>query len=385
MQHLKTTLNPDKKLNNYKMKKILFLSPLPPPYYGSAMSSEMCLEILQKSKKFEVKNIKLNYSKDMSDIGRLNINKIKGIIKVSKKIKLEIKEFNPDIIYFVPATSGLGLIRDAYFVKQIKKTWRKEILFHIRSRITSKDWNNKIYQKLYKTMLSNQKVIVLDELLKKDLHNLTKDSNILILPNAIKNELTEPEFKRIIQKRKRQNSFNLLFLSNMDESKGWKKLLETCKILKELNIDFKCNFVGAMLSKKNEIKFKKFVSQNNLQDNVKYLGVKTGKEKNKILETSDMLIFPTEYKLETFGRVIIEAMMFGLPVIANGIASIPTIIQHGRTGFVLEKNSPEEIVNYIIKLRDRKLREKMGIIGRKRFLDEYEIENYAKRFEKIIF
>jgi len=39
------------------MKKILFLSPLPPPHYGSAMSSKMCLEILQKSKDFEIKNI----------------------------------------------------------------------------------------------------------------------------------------------------------------------------------------------------------------------------------------------------------------------------------------------------------------------------------------
>lgn len=68
------------------MKKILFLSPLPPPYYGSAMSSQMCLNILKNSKDFEVRNIKLNYSKEMNDIGKINFNKIKGMLKVSKQI-----------------------------------------------------------------------------------------------------------------------------------------------------------------------------------------------------------------------------------------------------------------------------------------------------------
>ena len=59
-------------------EKILFLSPLPPPYYGSAMSSEMCLNILKNSKDFQIENIKLNYSKEMSDVGKINTDKIKG-------------------------------------------------------------------------------------------------------------------------------------------------------------------------------------------------------------------------------------------------------------------------------------------------------------------
>ena len=366
------------------MKKILFLSPLPPPHYGSAMSSQMCLDILQKSKSFNARNIKLNYSKEMNDIGKINFDKISGIFKVSKQIRQELESFSPDIVYFVPATSGLGLIRDAYFIKQIKKLRKGKILFHVRSRMTEKDWKNKIYQKLYKKMFSNQKAIVLDESLKADLHNLIKDKDILILPNAIKNELSESQFKKITQQRKKQNSFNLLFLSNMDESKGWLKTLEACKILRERNINFKCNFVGACPSEKTKIKFNKFISKNNLQKNIKYLGKKTGQEKNKIFATSDILIFPTEYKLETFGRVIIEGMMFGLPVIANGIAAIPTIIQHGETGFVLKQNTPEEIANYIIKLQDKILREKMGEMGRKRFLIEYEIKKYENKFIKIL-
>ncbi|MDP2947549.1 MAG: glycosyltransferase family 4 protein, partial [Nanoarchaeota archaeon] len=110
-----------------------------------------------------------------------------------------------------------------------------------------------------------------------------------------------------------------------------------------------------------------------------------GKEKDDILAHSNILAFPTEYPPETFGRVNIEAMMFALPVVANGIAAIPSIIKHKKTGFILKENSPEEIANYLEELiSNPKLREKMGKAGRKKFLKEFEIRNYEKKFLSIL-
>lgn len=373
------------KNKNQKKKKVLFLSPLTPPFYGSSMSSEMCLDILKNSKDFNIKNIKLNYSKEISNAGKLNLNKIKGIFKVKKNIKKELKKFNPDTIYFMPATSSFGLIRDYLFVEEIKKNWNREILFHLRSRISQKDWNNKFYRRLYKKMFLDEKVIVLDESLERDLHNLTPKKNIVILPNAIKNEISEKQLKTIIGERGKSNEFNILFLSNMDETKGWFRLLEACKILKEKGIGFKCNFVGEWLSNKEKDKFFNYIKENKLEENAFYLGGKRGKEKNNIFKKSNVLVFPTEYKLETFGRVIIEAMMFGLPVIANGIASIPTTVQDGKTGFVLKENTKEEIAEKIGRLiNGKKLRTKMGIAGRKRFLKYYTLDVYKKKFLEVL-
>lgn len=363
-------------------KKILFLSPLPPPHYGSAMSSEMCLNILKDSNEFEVKNIKLNYSRDMDDIGKINLGKIRGIFHVKKQIKEKIKKFQPDLIYFVPATYGLGLFRDSSFVSIIKKLTNKKIIFHVRSRIEEKHWNNKLFRSRYKKMFAKQRVIVLDKSLKKDLHGLIDEESFFILPNAIKNEVNDTKLKKILLKRNKEKQFNVLFLSHMNRTKGWFKLLQACSILHKKDINFICNFVGGWWNKEDEGMFYNFIKTNNLEKNVFYLGKKSGKDKNEILARSKLLVYPTE--LDTFGRVIIEAMMFGLPVIANGITSIPTTIQHKKTGFVLKHNSPKEISDYIWKLiPNQRLREKMGIAGRKRFLEEYEIESYKKRFLKI--
>jgi glycosyltransferase involved in cell wall biosynthesis len=358
------------------MKKVLFLSPLPPPYYGSAMSSEMCLKILKNSKEFQVRNIKLNYSKEMSDVGKINLDKIKGIFNVKKNIRKQMKEFYPDVVYFVPATSGLGLIRDSFFIREIKKHFKKKILFHIRSRTIRTLLNNFFYRKMF----TKQKAIVLGKQLVNDVSKWIKKEEILILPNAIKNEISDFELKKILKERRENKNFNILFLSNMDKTKGWPKLLQACKILNEKNIDFKCNFVGAWQSEKDEKYFYDFIKKNNLEKKVFVHGRKTGKEKDSFLKKANVLVFPTEYKLETFGRVILEAMMFGLPVIANGIATIPNTIEDGKTGFILKENKGEEIASLIMKKIDWN---KLGKRGRERFLKEFEMKKYGASFLNI--
>lgn len=360
------------------MKKVLFISPLPPPYYGSALSSEMCLDILKKDKNFQVKNIKINFSKELSDVGKINLEKLKGYFRVKEKIKKEIKEFNPDLIYIVPATSGFGLIRDSAIVNYCKKRSNKKIILHIRSRILKNDWNSWYKRKLLINLLKENKIILLGERLVKDLDNFVLKENIFILPNSIENEISDKEFLKI----KKPEKMNLLFLSNMDREKGWTKVLDACLELKRKKVNFKCNFVGAWVNKEDEDYFNKFVFENKLKKKVFYLGRKVGIEKNKILEKTDILIFPTEYKLETFGRVILEGAMFGVPTIANSIATIPDIIEDEKTGVLLKENTGKEIAENILKIKNKS--KEMGILARKRFLKYYELKEYKKKFIKII-
>ncbi len=371
-----------------KKKKILFLSPLPPPYYGSALSSAECLDILKNSGNFKVRNIKLNYSRKMSDIGKINLEKIRGFLRGKKEIKKLLKKFHPELIYFVPATDGLGLIRDYLFFRDIKKIDNKQkIVLHIRSRIPKENWRKRLFKRIYTEIFgfSNTYVIVLGEELIADLNNLVPRKRIFILPNAIKNEIGEKELKEIIKKRAKESVVNILFLSNMDKTKGWPKLLQACKILNEKGIEFRCFFAGAWVNEQDKKYFFEFVRKNNLEKKIVYIGPVGQNEKKRLLEKTHILVFPTEYKLETFGRVNIEAMMFAIPVIANAIATIPSIVKDKKTGFLLEKNTPEEIAEKIeILAKNRKLAERMGIEGRKRFLKNFEIEKYKREFIKIL-
>ena len=57
--------------------------------------------------------------------------------------------------------------------------------------------------------------------------------------------------------------------------------------------------------------------------------------KRALLAGADALLFPIEWD-EPFGLVMVEALAAGTPVIGFRRASVPEVIEDGRTGFVVD-------------------------------------------------
>ena len=69
--------------------------------------------------------------------------------------------------------------------------------------------------------------------------------------------------------------------------------------------------------------------------NAEYIGEIDETEKGDFLGGAVALLFPIEWP-EPFGLVMIEAMSCGTPVIAFNRGSVPEVIEHGVTGFIVE-------------------------------------------------
>ncbi len=74
-------------------------------------------------------------------------------------------------------------------------------------------------------------------------------------------------------------------------------------------------------------------------EGVDFLGELNDVEKNDFLGNAEALLFPVAWP-EPFGIVMIEAMACGTPVIAWNCGSVPEVIEHGVTGFIV--NNEEE-------------------------------------------
>ena len=68
---------------------------------------------------------------------------------------------------------------------------------------------------------------------------------------------------------------------------------------------------------------------------VEFLGEIGDHEKSDFLGNAHALLFPIDWP-EPFGLVMIEAMACGTPVIAWNRGSVPEIVSHGETGFVVD-------------------------------------------------
>ena len=362
-----------------RKKIILFLSPLPPPYYGSAMSSEFCLSILKKSNDYEVVNFKLNYSREFRDMGKISAYKVFGYFNLVIRTIIYSIRVRPCLVYVMPALNGFGFIRDIS-LSMLLGIINKRMIYHIRTRVGKYDSIGVLKKKMLMSIFRKGDVIVLGDELVGDVDRFLCVDRIHVLSNAIKQTLEDEEYDEIMKRRLKCDLLRIVFISNMMMEKGWFKLLEALTVLKEKNTDFVANFAGSWPSSKEEDVFNRYVIENNLSKHVKYLGFLNQEMKCELLANSDLMVFPTEYKSETFGRVIIEAMEYGLPVITSKVGTIPSIVKHGEVGYLLEIIDKYEISSYVERFFDRKALEEVGKKARKRFLDNYEGKQYEKKF-----
>ena len=105
---------------------------------------------------------------------------------------------------------------------------------------------------------------------------------------------------------------------------------------------------------------------------IEFLGEIAEEGKEEFLGGAHALLFPIDWP-EPFGLVMIEALACGTPVIAFRAGSVPEVIDHGRTGFVVE--SVEEAVGAVRSLGSIR-REECRATFERRFTARRMAEDY---------
>lgn len=95
-----------------------------------------------------------------------------------------------------------------------------------------------------------------------------------------------------------------------------------------------------------------------------------------------LLVIPSY--AEDLPSVMLEAMACGTPVLAAPIAGIVDVITDGKTGFILDNNSPESITNNVIRVLNSPNLSKVAKNGRSLIEHEYSYSAAVQRYTKIM-
>jgi glycosyltransferase involved in cell wall biosynthesis len=127
--------------------------------------------------------------------------------------------------------------------------------------------------------------------------------------------------------------------------------------------------IAAKVDKVDEAYFKNEIEPLLAQPHVEFIGEIDDAAKPEFLGNARGLLFPIDWP-EPFGLVMIEAMACGTPVVAYRRASVPEVVDHGVTGFVVEDE--EEAVVAVKRLRMLNRR-----MVRARFVERFSVERMA--------
>lgn len=123
---------------------------------------------------------------------------------------------------------------------------------------------------------------------------------------------------------------------------------------------------------------------------IKVLGEIGDKEKNKLLGSSRVFLYPINWQ-EPFGLVLVEAMACGTPVVATACGAIPEIIEDGKTGFIVPKgdiNKLVEAVKKVYSLSDTEylnMRKLCRETVEKKYTTTTMTNNYLAVYEEVIY
>jgi glycogen synthase len=118
-------------------------------------------------------------------------------------------------------------------------------------------------------------------------------------------------------------------------------------------------------------------------DRLSFVGAVGDQELTELLHRSSIVVMPSRY--ESFGLVVVEAMMFGRPAVASDVGGIAELIDDGVTGRVVPVADAAALAGALVELaRDPDQRERIGRAARERFVEHLDVGPAAARLETVL-
>jgi glycosyltransferase involved in cell wall biosynthesis len=95
----------------------------------------------------------------------------------------------------------------------------------------------------------------------------------------------------------------------------------------------------------------------------------------------DLFVLTSKY--EGLGLVFLEAMLSKKPIVCSNTSAMPEIISHNYNGFLVQPGKPSKLAEIILRLKDKKLRYKLGVNGYKKVRKEFSIKKMFLKTKKI--
>ena len=357
------------------MKKILYYIQLPPPIYGVTLVNKQVFEseIINKSVKKEL--IKVNFSKTLTDLKKINLKKIVVLISLWFKLLYKLIKFRPKYVYYTLPPTGIGFYKELPNIF-ILKLLKVKPIFHLHGKGIAGKVTTNFQKRLYRYCFSDAVIIHLSKgLYELEFRNIVpRNTNFFAVANGVETVNVSPA-------KKKSTFVELLFLSNLQESKGFFMLLEVLAkvVLRFPNI--RLNIIGGFRDENSKVKFENFVRTNKLDKFIKFWGPKYDLYKHQIISNCDILIHPSFN--DAFPLVILEAMQHGLAIIASDQGAIPEIIKP-EFGCVFPTGEKEKLLFYVEKLiSDKEKRKEMQVNSKNEFFKNYTLEHFETRMVNV--
>jgi len=264
------------------------------------------------------------------------------------------------------------------------------LLVHWHSDVINKGFLGKILRPLESALLRRADSIVVTSQVYADASEtlIPFRGKIAVVPIGVpdaKREGIDSALPHSIEERVSEKKI-ILAVGRLVPYKGFSVLIEAAK---HLCTDSVVVIVGGG-PLQNELQHAIEIADVN--DRVMLAGRLSNAALHALFERATLCCLPSIYRAEAFGVVLLEAMTYGLPIVATDISGsgVPWVNQHGCSGLNVPVGNPNALADACNQiLRSEDLRRKLAGGSRQRYLSEFtenlSVQRMMAIYDRLVF
>ncbi|MFC1468039.1 glycosyltransferase family 4 protein [Verrucomicrobiota bacterium] len=369
-------------------KTIIVLGQTPPPFNGQAKMIAAMLDGLKDE--FDLIHIRMAYSISVAEAGKFRFGKFLHLFALIARTWVALIKHRGAVLYYPPGSPNLvPMVRDLLFLAAVRPLAGRCVLhFHAGGQCRFAE-KHKLLGGLLRLVYGRADAVIIQGKSVPPDGSYFRAKRILTVPNGVNVPGRSDSMSSVMQRTRGSETFRILYVGIHTEGKGLFDLLETARVLKETGLEFRIHTVGRWYAATEEERFLQQRRESGLDEYVFCQGRKTGDDLWREYAEADVFFFPTFYEWETQGVVLLEAMAFGLPVVASKWQGPLDVVDDGKTGLLCPVHGNDEFAHALKRLaEDDVLYRQMSAYGRARYLKTYTNEVYVgnlkQAFKEII-
>lgn len=280
----------------------------------------------------------------------------------------------PDIVHIHMSYKG-SFVR-ANIINKLANKYGAKVVVHLHGSEFEKWFYslNKGKRDQVKNFLHNLDVlIVLGEKWKSSILRIEPSTKVVVIRNTIEIPSEKTNWN--------EKQFRILFLGVLIPRKGVKDLLQAISLLKQENKLGKIKLTIAGDGKEKDSLFSESHKMG-LDDIVEFTGWINENEKKRLFLDSQLLVLPS-YN-EGLPVSILEAISYGLPIIATNVGDVSSAVINGSNGFLFTPGDVSSLMNLIFDIScNRKRFYIMSMASRQLAISKFSSEYYFETIKKV--
>jgi len=361
--------------------RIVVAGQLPPPIGGQNIIVQRILYLLQAEDEHAVDHLAFRFTSKWSQIRQAGLNKVIELLSVWRRLaKLRLHGPIDVLLFPVGGPHIFPVLRDI-FLLPIMCLASRAVVLHFQAAGISQTLAGmpfmlrKLVQYIYGKAFG---AVVLSEYGRTDPVALGVE-RIAVIPNGLADEYRAD----LTVGRNETDEVRILNVGHLCSDKGTPQLLAAFSQISKVCPKCVLYLVGDCLPPYSPEELKRNIERLDLKGRVVVTGVLEGDALSQQYARAHLFVFPSIAPYESFGLVMVEAMMWALPmVVTDWRANLEVAGKNvGVIGYSTEPDMERNLANALgAALKNKDHWTDWGQRNRERYLKYYSIESFSARW-----